>query len=384
VVTPTLKAAQVAAGELGSPAGSAAWLVYQHGWRWDDQRTWTRLTIGEVDPVTGRVHTRPGEGARLRAGDLLVVDEAGMLDQDTARALLTVADESGVRVALLGDRHQLPAVGRGGVLDLAAAHTDPTTLLTLDAVHPFTRADDTGGTVPDTDYAGLTLAMRTGEDPGAVFDVLAARGHIRLHADAAAREEALAEVATAARAAGMPAAVVVDTREQATALNAAIRDRLVAGGLVDDLRVASTRAGQRIGSGDRIATRRNDRQLGVANRDTWTVTAVGLDGDLVVTPTPNAPGGVTPGPGLQRLLPRDYVTSYVELAYAATAHGAQGDTVPTAHVVVGERTGAASAYVGMTRGRTANIAHVVAADLADARDQWIAVFGRDRAVQRGR
>jgi hypothetical protein len=173
--------------------------------------------------------------------------------------------------------------------------------------------------------------------------------------------------------------VVIDTREQATALNAAIRDRLVADGLVDDLRATSTRAGQRVGSGDRIATRRNDRQLGVANRDTWTVTAVGPDGDLVVTPTSDAPGGVPPSAGPQRLLPRDYVTSYVELAYAATAYGVQGDTVPTAHVVIDEHTGAASAYVGMTRGRTANTAHLVAADLADARDQWIAVFGRDRA-----
>jgi hypothetical protein len=44
------------------------------------------------------------------------------------------------------------------VLDLAAAHTDPTTLLTLDAVHRFTRADDIGGAVPDTGYADLTLA----------------------------------------------------------------------------------------------------------------------------------------------------------------------------------------------------------------------------------
>ena len=43
VVTPTLKAAQVAAGELGARAGSAAWLAYQHGWRWDDTGPWTRL-----------------------------------------------------------------------------------------------------------------------------------------------------------------------------------------------------------------------------------------------------------------------------------------------------------------------------------------------------
>jgi hypothetical protein len=48
-------------------------------------------------------------------------------------------------------------------------------------------------------------------------------------------------------------------------------------------------------------------------------------------------------------------------------------------VVVGERTGAAAAYVGMTRGRVANTAHLVATDPADAPQQWIAAFGRDRA-----
>jgi hypothetical protein len=47
-------------------------------------------------------------------------------------------------------------------------------------------------------------------------------------------------------------------------------------------------------------------------------------------------------------------------------------------VVIGEHTGAAGAYVSMTRGRTANTAHLIAVDLAEAREQWIAVFGRDR------
>src|SRR5690606_34713280 len=34
VVTPTLKAAQIAAAETGASAFSAAWLVHQHGFRW--------------------------------------------------------------------------------------------------------------------------------------------------------------------------------------------------------------------------------------------------------------------------------------------------------------------------------------------------------------
>ncbi len=387
VVTPTRKAAKVAAREVGTAAGSAASLSFGHGWRWNDEGRWTRLILGEDDPATGRLYAGPNEAAQLRPGDLLLVDEAGMLDQDTARALLAVADECRVRVALLGDRHQLSAVGRGGVLDLAIGQADPAAHLTLDAVHRFTRTDEDGRTTPDTTYAELTLAMRTGEDPGAVFDALLARGQIRLFPDAAALQDALAATAAKSYADSRRVAVVVDTRDQAAELNTAIRERLAAAGRVDDRKVAVTGAGERIGAGDRIATRRNDRHLDVANRDVWVVTAVGRRGGLLVTPgvTPtgavpgNGPGGVTPaGPGT-RVLPADYVTEHVELAYATTAYGVQGDTVTAAHVVVGDQTGAPSAYVGMTRGRSANTAYLVAADADEAREQWLAVFARDRA-----
>ncbi|TFV89905.1 MobF family relaxase [Blastococcus sp. CT_GayMR16] len=395
VVTPTLKAAKVAAAEVGAVAGSAARLAFAHGWRWNDDGAWARLGIGDVCPTTGGFYAGPGEGTGLRPGDLLVVDEAGMLDQDTARALLTVADECGVRVALLGDRHQLAAVGRGGVLDLAAAQVDPAGHLTLVGVHRFTCTDAAGRTAPDTGYAELTLAMRAGTNPGAVFDALLARGQIRLHPDGQALREALAAGAADGYTGGERVAVVVATREQAAALSAAVRDRLVTDGRVDDRRVVVTGAGERIGVGDRIATRRNDRDLQVANRDVWAVIGVDADGGLLVTPdgTPHVtPAGgafvavtsavtpdVTPAGTGARLLPAHYVTAHVELAYASTAHGTQGDTVTAAHLVVGEDTGAAAAYVGMTRGRTANTAHLVATDPAEAQEQWLAVFARDRA-----
>ena len=64
------------------------------------------------------------------------------------------------------------------------------------------------------------------------------------------------------------------------------------------------------------------------------------------TPAGGARGSVTPDvtPRCQgpRVLPADYVTAHVELAYATTAHGARGDTVTAAHLVIGEHTGAAS------------------------------------------
>ncbi len=376
VVTPTRKAAQVAARELGTPAFSAAWLAHQHGYRWDGHSAWSRLAPGQVDRETGTVYTGPSGTAMLHRGDCLLVDEAGMLDQDTAHALLTIADGHGVRLALVGDRHQLPAVGRGGVLDHAVrwAHCDAQS--TLDTVHRFvhtaTSPDGTTSTAPDDEYGRLSLTMRTGDDAGDVFDALVARGHIQLHASDRERLAALADttadaVAGAVRT-GSREVVVADTREQVAALNAAIRDRLVESGQVDDNRAMTTAAGVRIGVGDRVATRRNDTTARVANRDTWTVTHLEEDGSAVIS-----------GQRGDRVLPAQYVREHVELAYASTVHGVQGDTVTAGHLLMGEHTSAAAAYVGMTRGREHNTAHLVADTVADARDQWIAAFSRDRA-----
>ena len=273
-----------------------------------------------------------------------------MLDQDTARALLTIADESGARVALVGDRHQLPAVGRGGVLDHAVAWAHPTAVVTLEKVHRFV----------DPGYAALSLRMRTGENPGVVFDELHRRGQVVIHASEVERSEVLATVGAGG------ALVVADTRQQVAELNAAVRDhRRVAEGSTAEM---ITDAGDRVALGDRVTTRRNDPDLQVANRQTWTVTGMGEDGSLVLR-----------GHGRDREVPADYATRFVELAYATTVHGAQGETVESAHVVIGEHTGAAAAYVAMTRGRASNTAHVVAESVDDARQQWIDVFSRDRA-----
>ena len=83
--------------------------------------------------------------------------------------------------------------------------------------------------------------------------------------------------------------------------------------------------------------------------------------------------------GGSRAVPAGYARAHVELAYATTVYGAQGETTAVGHLVIGEHTTAASAYVGMTRGREANVAHLVAEDLDQARAQWDEVFSRDRA-----
>jgi exodeoxyribonuclease V alpha subunit len=347
VVTPTLKAAQVAGEQVGCEAYSAAWLVHQHGFRWDDDGRWHRVGTADRDVR--------GTPARLLPGDLVLVDEAGMLDQDVMRALLAVADESSARIAFVGDRHQLPAVGRGGAFDLAIRWAPDDARVELDTIHRF--ADDA--------YADLTLQMRAGEHSGEVFDALVARGQLVVHPTDVERLAAV--TASAAHDLTCAPLLIADTREQVGLLNAAIREERRIDDPTDGTTLI-TDAGEQLSRGDRVATRRNDRALDVANRDTWTVTAVGDDGALVVR-----------GRGGDRTLPADYARRHVELAFATTVHGAQGDTVDHAHLLVGETTGAASAYVGMTRGRHTNTAHLVADSLDDAREQWIDVFRRDRA-----
>lgn len=355
VVTPTLKAAEVAAAEIEAPVFSAAWLIHQWGWRWDDDGHWTTRTIS-ADPR-----------AVLGRGDLLVVDEAGMLDQDTAHALLEIASGCGARVAFMGDRHQLPAVGRGGVLDLAAQHAGPESTITLDVVHRFA----------DPEYAQISLAMRRGtgvdnptnDSRESVFEALWRRGQIKVHASEPERVQTLADEAAEVILAGHHrSAVMADNDDQVTALNAMVRDRLVADGVVEDSRVVINEAGERLGIGDRVATRRNDWKLGVANRQTWTITGAG---DREVS--------VRNDHGQTRQVPIQYARKWIELAYATTVYGAQGETTRSGHMLIGDTTTAAAAYVGMTRGQHNNSAHVVAETPEQAEAIWSQVFARDPA-----
>ena len=136
VVTPTSRAGRAPRGGAGKSAGSASWLVHEHGWRWDDQGTWTRLRVGDIDPMTGRQHTGPSDEAVLRAGDVLMLDHARMLDRNTALALLTIADEEQARVVIVGSRSRTAWAARGSVVDLAHRWADPEARISLHEAKP--------------------------------------------------------------------------------------------------------------------------------------------------------------------------------------------------------------------------------------------------------
>ena len=58
-------------------------------------------------------------------------------------------------------------------------------------------------------------------------------------------------------------------------------------------------------------------------------------------------------------VPRSYLARSAELGYGGNVHVAQGRTVDTAHLLVTSTLSRQALYVGMTRGRQANTAHVV-------------------------
>lgn len=356
VVTPTKKAADVAHQDLGIPTDSVAALVHAHGYRWNADGVWGRLAPGDADPDTGSIYRGPAQDARLMPGERIVVDEAGMLDQDTALALLHVADEAGAAVALVGDRAQLPAVGRGGVLDIAARLTPAGVDMT--SLHRFA----------DPAYAALTLQLRHARNPAAIFDRLHEHGLIELHDSDDDMHDVIA------RTTGRVEAITAATNDDARVLNERIRSERVGRGEVDDARTVFGRDGLPIGKGDVIQTRRNDSEVGVANRQTWTVQHVHDDGALSVVETVN---------GRKRhrtvTLPAGYVTEDAHLAYAVTAYGVQGATVDAAHTLLSDGLDAAGVYVGMTRGRETNILHIVATDLDHAKQQFVDTLARDHA-----
>ncbi|MCO1659203.1 relaxase domain-containing protein [Pseudonocardia sp. S2-4] len=334
-------ATDVLVGEGLTARNVARWLTTQD-----------RLQAG---PGSGRPQpVEEDAGWKLRAGDLVVVDESAMTETAALAAIHRHVEAADAKLLLVGDHRQLAAVGAGGAMDLAAA-----------AGTRYELAEARRFTAPWERKASLRLR---GGDPAVLGDYHQ-QGRLL---DAGTREQA---EQSAARAwlgdtlAGQHSILLVDTNEQAARLSAQLRAELVRLGRVDEQGAPLGLQGTYAGVGDLVQARRNGWELagvegnrrGPINRETYRVLAVREDGGLQVAPI-TAHGGAD-GPagevlGEAMVLPGDYVAEHLALGYASTVHAAQGLTVDTSHSVITPGTGPAALYVGMSRGCAANVAHV--------------------------
>ncbi len=364
LVAPTKKAALVAGRETGAPATSVHALLYEVGWRWGENehgRTeWQRLQPGDIDPASGE-EWQPRE-LLLDATTRIVVDEAGMIDLDAAAALTQLCEETGAGVAFVGDPRQVLPVGHSGAMSLAQRHA--TTHVELEAIHRFHTAD--GGR--DTAWAELSRRLRQPKDAAdarALAEELVARQRVRVVSSSAEATTALVDTWFDAHGTGDSVAVVVATNEEARVINDTIQQRRVERGQLRDTRDIEGRDGQRILVGDLVQTRRNASDSGVENRATWRVTAI-RRGQVTLEST-----GVD---DTVRTVPPAYAHEHLQLAYAVTPHGIQGETVQRS--IVGPGVDAAGLYVGLTRGKRMNEVVVVAGSEADAKDELVAQMSR--------
>ncbi|EYT56604.1 conjugal transfer protein [Leucobacter sp. UCD-THU] len=279
----------------------------------------------------------------FKSGQLILVDESSMAGTYFLDRLMAHARSVGAKVVLVGDPAQLDAVDPSGVFGLIARNLGGDAPQ-LNAVHRFEHKWE----------RSASLALRLGDESS--IDTYKKEQRLT-----AGESEAMLDAVYSAWLtdihAGLTSLMITETIEATIALNQRARlDRIIAS-TVDATRSLKLHDGTEASRGDLVITRRNNRRLRpdrrswVKNGDIWNVIEAHSDGSLTVQRTHSK--------GKAIRLPANYVTEHVELAYAITAHRAQGATVDTGHVVVHSNQMTREAfYVAMTRGRQSNHAYV--------------------------
>ena len=332
-------------------------------------RSEMRIDADTVDKVLTDWQTSKAS-VDVRPGDVLLVDEAGMIATPKMEKILTLAQERGALVRALGDYRQLSAVGSGGALrlvdrEIGAVH--------LDELFRFKSSEE----------AAATLALR---EPSLVgidkpFEWYKDNNRV-VSGDADAMIEDVFRKYSADVTAGKQSIMIASTNETVTRLNDLAQAHAIEHGQVSTgAGAVALRNSSRAHVGDTIVTRKNARRLVVnsgqdfvKNGDLWRVT--GLHDDGRITAQHLAHGGKV-------TLPANYVEQSVELGYASTIHRAQGSTVDTAHALVDASTDRAGAYVALTRGRENNQLYVALADgenRDDVLDRITGAYERDLTV----
>ncbi len=350
-LAPSAAAAEVLAEELGiDTENTAKWLTEWR--RIPDLQTRRHQLVTNLarhaHPTSAGAKRLRGQLAEtdraivercLRPGQLVIVDEASLAGTFALDELVSAAEQAGAKVALVGDWAQLSAVEAGGAFGLLA--------------------QDRGDLVPElTDVRRFdspwektaSVQLRLGR--GDAIDAYMAHGRV---AEGTGDEmlDALFAAWKHDTDGGASSLMIAGDTATVTELNRRARADRVATGAVNAAGVGV--AGDQVaGVGDEVVTRQNHRLVvaggrWVKNGDRWVVTATNADGSLTI----QRAGGVG-----QVVLPADYVADHVELAYATTAHRAQGRTVDTAHALVSPTTSREVLYVSATRGRESNWLYV--------------------------
>ncbi|WP_043459676.1 Ti-type conjugative transfer relaxase TraA [Gluconacetobacter diazotrophicus] len=303
----------------------------------------------------------------LECGDVLVVDEAGMVGSRQLERVLSAARDAGAKVVLVGDPEQLQAIEAGGAFRAVAERVGSVEITAV-------RRQRAGW------QQEATKELATGRTEAALDRYEAAgmvHGHDTLEE---ARAGVVAEWDAARRAApGERSIMLAHRRVDVQALNEAARAiRLEVGELEAgvEVTVATAQGDRQFAIEERVYFLRNDRGLGVKNGTLGTVRGLyGMDEEKVLLSV-QLDGPAGPGTG-QIVSVRTWEYDALDHGYAATIHKSQGVTVDRVHALGTGSMDRHGAYVVLSRHRDRVDLHWARDDVG-SREGLVAKLSRER------
>ncbi|MBR1273322.1 Ti-type conjugative transfer relaxase TraA [Bradyrhizobium sp. AUGA SZCCT0283] len=291
----------------------------------------------------------------LTTGDVLVIDEAGMVGTRQLERVLSHAAEAGAKVVLVGDPQQLQAIEAGAAFR---------------SIHERHGGAEIGEVRRQLDdwQQDATRDLATGRT-GIALDAYGSHGMVH---ESQTREQArgdLIERWDRDRQASPDKRriILTHTNDEVRALNEAARERMrAAGDLGDDVHLTVERGARNFASGDRVMFLQNERGLGVKNGTLGTIEQVSAQSMTVQTDDGRS----------VRFDIKNY--NRIDHGYAATIHKAQGMTVDRAHVLATPGMEAHGSYVALSRHRDGVELHYGRDDFANE-DRLVRTLSRDRA-----
>ena len=246
----------------------------------------------------------------LPHGCVLVVDEAGMADTRTLAPVLELVERARGKAILVGDPHQLPSVGAGGLYTALCERLGAINLT------ENRRQRDPAERV-------ALNQLRHG-DPEPYLEHAARSGRLHRDTDAISTKWQLLENWWQTAQRDLAGSVMLAyRRDDVDDLNQVARTLMLQ---ADRLGPEPLQLGEReYRVGDRVLCRRNDRELGMRN---------GMRGTIVAIHQRRKALTVRIDGGPSREVPSAYAAEHLEHAYALTGHAAQGATLNHAHVLL--------------------------------------------------
>ncbi|QUD89843.1 Ti-type conjugative transfer relaxase TraA [Phenylobacterium montanum] len=292
---------------------------------------------------------------QLSSGDVLVVDEAGMIGSRQMERVLSAAQDAGAKVVLVGDPEQLQAIEAGAAFRAIAER------------HPHVEITEIRRQ-QEAWQREATRQLATGRTAEAL-EAFDAHGRVHVAETRVQAREDLVDRWDADRTAAPDQSriILAHTNDDVRELNLLARNRFhQAAALGLDVEVLTERGDRSFAAGDRVMFLKNDRGLGVKN---------GMLGEVIEVSPSRMSVHLDAGRDVAFDL-KDY--NQVDHGYAATIHKAQGVTVDRTHVLATPGIDRHGAYVALSRHRGQVDLHYGRDDF-ESHDRLARTLGRERA-----